>query len=565
MPSISPMHPEGISLPSAAQVQSISADDIGRTAIRLVILCMLVAMAGMSWTRNVNWDEFYFLSHVHANLDGRLDRPLQTVFVHAFGWLADVSGNEVDQIAIARLVMLGFFVASCLALHRIAVTLAGERSADIAVLGFVTSGFAIAHGSSFRADPMAAGLLMCALAFMMTTRMGLLHILVSAVLCALALLVTVKSALYLPVFVGALVWRRTDPGIVLRCLAAALLALAIAAVGFFWHASGITPAEGADTTTNLGDAARISIGGSGLLPRWPEASLWLMFSLGAVLLICAGFLRAPGARLKVVLWCFAVPVLSVVVYRNAFPYFFPFAVPPLMVAVAVGARAVKGGLIRKLALVLMIASGLIQTQRALAERNADQHATIAEVHRLFPEPVTYIDQNGMIASFDRQGFFMSTWGIVTYRAAGKPVFADLIADNRPPLLLTNRAELYAALRPEQGDRRLLGLLAEDARTLRQSYVHHAGVIWLAGQDVTIENGRATAEMPFAGTYRVEADTPVMIGTTEVSRGDVVTLGGGGTEIRGPEGAKVRLIWNTAPGAAQISLPETGLYAGFWRL
>lgn len=126
MPSISPMHPEGISLPSAAQVQSISADDIGRTAIRLVILCMLVAMAGMSWTRNVNWDEFYFLSHVHANLDGRLDLPLQTVFVHAFGWLADVSGNEVDQIAIARLVMLGFFVASCLALHRIAVTLAGN-------------------------------------------------------------------------------------------------------------------------------------------------------------------------------------------------------------------------------------------------------------------------------------------------------------------------------------------------------------------------------------------------------------------------------------------------------
>lgn len=565
MPLISQMHPEGISLPSAAQGQQRIADDMRRNAIRLVILCVLVAMAGMSWTRNVNWDEFYFLSHVHAHLDDRLDRPLQTVFVHAFGWLAEVSGNEVDQIAIARLVMLGFFAASCLALHRIAATLTTERSADIAVLAFVTSGFAIAHGSSFRADPMAAGLLMCALALMMTTRMGLLHILTAAVFCALALLVTVKSALYLPVFIGALVWRWNTRGLVLRCLTAAVLALAIAAALFVWHAAGITPAEGADAKTNLGDAARVTLGGSGLLPRWPELSLWLMFSMGAVLLVLAGFGAASGARLKTVLLLFAMPLLSVLLYRNAFPYFFPFAVPPLMIAVAVGAQAMTDGLIRKLALVLMIASGLIQTQRALVERNADQHATIAEVHRIFPEPVTYIDQNGMISSFDRQGFFMSTWGIATYRAAGKPIFADLIADTRPPLLLANRAELYAALRPAMDDSRFLGLLPEDALILRQSYVHHAGAIWLAGQEVTLANGMATAELPFPGSYRVEADTPVMIGATQASSGEVVTLGGGEIEILGPKGTKVRLIWNTAAAPAQISLPETGLYAGFWRL
>ena len=559
------MHPDGITLSPGSFMPQDHAANIFRNGIRLAILCALVAMAAMSWTRNINWDEFYFLSHIHAHLDGRLDRPLQTVFVHAFSWLSGVSGHEVDQIVVARLVMLSFFTATCLALHRIAAALSNEAAADIAVLAFVTSGFAIAHGSSFRADPMAAGLLVCAVALMMTTRMGPLQIVAVAVLSAVALLVTVKSALYLPVYIAALVWRWGDRGVVLRCLMAGVLALAIAAALFLWHASGITAGEGAGTKDNLTDAARVTLGGSGLLPRWPEVSLWLLFSAGAVLLAAAGLKYAPSNRMRVVLALFAFPLLSVVLYRNAFPYFFPFAVPALMVAVAIGAQAIRGSLLWKLALVLMLASGLIQSQRAISEGNGEQHATIAEVHRIFPEPVPYIDQNGMISSFERVGFFMSTWGIATYRAAGAPVFADLIVHNQPPLLLANRAELHAALRPETNNGQFLGLLAEDAQTLRNSYVHHAGAIWLAGQEVTLTNGTATAQMPFSGRYRIEATGSVTVGGRSVFSGDVLRLDDGPIHVTGAAGSKVRLIWNTEAGPSETPLPETGLYAGFWRL
>ncbi|MEP5730543.1 MAG: hypothetical protein ABJL67_14365 [Sulfitobacter sp.] len=559
------MHPSAPSIAAGSLTTKGQADDILHHAIRLALLAAIVLMAAMAWTRNINWDEFYFLSHVHAQLDGRLDRPLQTVFVHAFGWLSAVSGTEADQIAIARLVMLVFFSGTCLALHRIAATLTNAPCADIALLAFVTSGFAIAHGGSFRADPMAAGLLMGAVAIMMISRMGPFQMIAVALLSAFALLVTVKSALYLPVYIAALIWRWNDRSLVMRCLASGILALAIAAAIYVWHASGITPAEQAGTGDNLVEAASVTLGGSGFLPRWPEVSLWLMFSVGAVLLALAGLYCAPSTRLRILLVLFAAPLLSVVVYRNAFPYFFPFAVPALMVAVAFGAQALRGTLIFKLALVLMLASGVIQSQRALSEGNAAQHATLSEIHRLFPQPVPYIDQNGMLASYERLGFFMSTWGIATYRAAGQPVFADLIAQGQPPLLLANRAELYTAMRPDQANGTFLGLLEEDARVLRETYVHYAGVIWLAGLDVTLTDTSTTTSLKIAGDYRVETDGPLIVNGEHVENGDVVPFGTTPVEIQGTPGTEVRLIWNTPVTTPQKHLPETDLYAGFWRL
>ena len=542
-----------------------SAEGILGAIVRFGVLAGLFAMAAMAWTRNVNWDEFYFLSHVHAYLGGTLDRPLQTFFVHGFGWLSAFSENEVDQITAARLVMMCFFALTCFSIHHIAAHLSDTRAADIAVLAFVTSGFALAHGGSFRADPMAAGLLMGALALMMTTRMGPLAMAGVAVMSACALLVTVKSAMYLPVFLAVFVWRWDDRAVVLRILGAGIAGAALAAGLFFWHAAGITPATGAGAGENLNEAAKVTLGGSGFFPRLPEFQLWAMLSAGGVLLALAGLWAAPSAKLRVVLILFAVPLLSVVIYRNAFPYFFPFAIPPMMIAVALGARALRGHMLWKLGLVLMLASGAMQGLRAFSETNTDQRATIAEVHRLFPQPVPYIDQNGMVSSFERQGFFMSTWGLAVYRAEGRPVMADHIATHQPPLLLANRDELFAAMRPDAGKPGIIGLLDADAETLRASYVHHAGVIWLAGQGATLTDGVARMRMPIPGEYLLRADAPVWIDGRRAAPGEVLQLDTSALHVAGPDGTTVRLIWNTGAGPAPVPLPETGLYAGFWRL
>ena len=58
----------------------------GATAILLLSACaLLLAWKGWAIARlNVNWDEFFFLSHVHALLRGDLVMPYQTAFTQAF-------------------------------------------------------------------------------------------------------------------------------------------------------------------------------------------------------------------------------------------------------------------------------------------------------------------------------------------------------------------------------------------------------------------------------------------------------------------------------------------------
>lgn len=518
----------------------------------------------MAFLRNINWDEFYFLSHVHAWLDGRLDRPMQTFFVHGFSWLAHVPGHEVGQIIAARLVMTALLALTCLAIWRMGKGLADPVAAKIAVLAFLCSGFVMAHGTSFRADPIAACLLMSALSLLLTSRMRAPQVALVALLSALALLVTVKSALYLPAFLGVLIYRRREGDVVLRSLIAGGLALVIAAGLYLWHSAGISAAEGNDTGSNLREAAATTLLSGSILPRSAEILLWVLLSLPAIILAWAGFGHARQTRRAIVLTAFALPLLCLLIYRNAFPYFFPFISAPLMVAVALGASHLRNSPRFPLLLVGMIVSGTGQGLLALSEGNAVQRATLAEVHRLFPEPVTYIDQHGMVSEFPRQGFFMSTWGIESYRKAGEPVFAAIIANARPPLLLANRHELAQAV--TYGASRPGAFLPEDQAVLKNSYVHYAGAIWLAGHDLAGAGKAVPFSMPFGGRYRLESDAPVLIDGVTVEPGAILWLDESRHALEATEGMSLRLIWATGTnGTAPPILPATGLYSGFWRL
>src|SRR5678815_1248858 len=55
---------------------------------------------------NINWDEFYFLSHVYALKRNELTFVLQSAYTHLFTWLTRLPGSEIDQISAGRLVMV---------------------------------------------------------------------------------------------------------------------------------------------------------------------------------------------------------------------------------------------------------------------------------------------------------------------------------------------------------------------------------------------------------------------------------------------------------------------------
>ena len=533
-----------------------------REVIRPVAVVATTIILALAWTRNVNWDEFYFLSLVHANLDGRLDRPLQTAFVHAFGWLAHVPGNEMGQIFAARLVVTALFATTAFSIHRIARELTERDAADIAVIAFLTSGFVLAHGTSFRADPIAAAFLMGALAIMMTGRMSVWQIVVVSLLSAGGLLVTIKAVLYLPAYLAVLVWRWDDRRVILRILLAGIAGLAVAAGLYLWHAAGIVSAPSNETAANAQNALTTTLLDAGLIPRSHEALLWALLSIGAVMLALLG-VTAPGStRARLVRIGLVLPlVLSVLFYRNAFPYFFAFITPPFMVVAAVGAARLGTGRALSVLVVLMLMTGAGQAVRALSDGAALQRATLAEVHRLFPEPVPYIDHNAMVATFPREGFFMSTWGIARYRAAGQPVMADQIERTAPPLLLANRWALHQAMTaPHVQDHPLL-LLPDDQAVLRAAYVHYSGVIWLAGSEVKLGTGPETIVLPIPGRYRLESTAPVMINGQKLTDGMTLQISAP-VVVKGAANHSFRLIWHTSAAPRQNALPPGEVYAGF---
>ena len=194
---------------------------IERSALRITpymlqagIAALVAAITWLVFTHNVNWDEFYFLSLVLDFGQERLDRPLQTFHVHFFQWLRWLPGNEMTQVIVGRLFMVGCLALTCVFIYRIAHPHAGRDAALLAVLGFLSSGFVVGHGASFRADPLAAALLMSAFWLVMTHRMTLLQMLAVAFLVGTAALVTIKAVLYLPAFLGALLWRAEEKPVI---------------------------------------------------------------------------------------------------------------------------------------------------------------------------------------------------------------------------------------------------------------------------------------------------------------------------------------------------------------
>ena len=477
--------------------------------------------------------------------------------VNIKGLHARASAKLVERIAAGRLAMLAAFAASAAALFAVARRVAGREAGWIAVLALLSSGHAIAHGASFRADPLAAGLLSVGVALMVLTPMRGWQMAALSLVSALAVVVTVKAGLYAPVYLAALLCRAGEPRVLTRILIAGAAALLLAAAMFLWHRAGLAVAV--DAGENLRAAARVTMT-EGLLPRRDDLVLWAMLSPGALMLAGWGILAARSWRLRAALLLAAGPLFAVLIYRNAFAYYFPFAAPPLMVAAALGWHRAPARL-RRYCLALMLASLAFQTIRAGSEGQAVQRATLAEVHRLFPDPVPYIAQSSVVAAFPRQGPFLTTWGLAQYRATGEPDYRRIIAEARPPFVLADRAQIAAALDGTAPPG--AGLLPRDAEALRAAYVHHAGPIWLAGASGRIDRSPVQVTLTVPGRYVLRAEVSLRVDGQPLAPGGVIEAGGAPLRVEGPDGADFTFVWQTAAETVPPALPQGDLYAGFW--
>ena len=114
---------ETFSLSGAAKERSVP--DILLAAAFVVFFVLSTALA---FRVNINWDEYFYLSHIHAALNGYALRPLQTIHVHPLRWLAQLPLSEPDQVIAGRLFMQTCEAASVACLYRVARVFAGKSA-----------------------------------------------------------------------------------------------------------------------------------------------------------------------------------------------------------------------------------------------------------------------------------------------------------------------------------------------------------------------------------------------------------------------------------------------------
>jgi hypothetical protein len=281
---------------------------------------------------------------------------------------------------------------------------------------------------------------------------------------------------------------------------------------------------------------------------------WFLVGNGV---ICASRLCwDSGTRSKgMALLSFSLPLLALAIYRDAYPYFFPFILAPVAVLAGFGAAQLSA-VFKPLALTLLSISAIVAYVRALAHDNLHQRAVLAQVHRLFPQPVPYIDHTSMVSSYPKQGIFMSRWGMSDYRRKGEPIMLQIVSVKQPRFLLVTRDLLdVEKLDPAFSQSRRFGLLASDVRTLKDNYQRYWGPIYLPRLKL---HGSGTLTVYIPGRYRLEAAGPVQFGSTVVGPGAVLSLHAGAYRFRTDGLASLR--W-AAP-APPRSRPPDRLFDGF---
>ena len=365
-----------------------------RTILLVILAAAFAVRLVLVFTYEINWDEFYYLALVYDFARGELTNTLQTLHVRFFGWLALVGVNEVNQVILARFLMWVLNVATTYFIFDIARRFTSENAALLGALCYATFSLVVQHGASFRADPIAAFFLMAALWLIMCKK----HYAIAGLCAGLAGMITIKTAFYAPTIGAALCLAVLHAQDKRRAVQGGLMFAAIAGASFaalyFWHRTGITATPGEGSGALLAHSYSKTISSAGLFPRWgvfwraaiTNMVFWAAFGFG----VCALLRKCLRGDWKLrteslLLLGLAAPLASFLIYRNAFPYYYAFILPPAAVLCALGfdkftARKPDGALhpLILISVIVIAATLSANTLKALGKGLSDQRRVLAD-------------------------------------------------------------------------------------------------------------------------------------------------------------------------------------------
>lgn len=539
---------------------------VNSVAWPLIILASLLALQfSLIFIKSFNWDEFLHFSMVYQLREGTLTRPFQTLLARLLAWTPSTSDNLLAQMMAARVFVWSAFLIGLGSLYGLARQFLSREDAVWVTVIYLAAGNVFIHGFAIRADPVAMAALMLALYLLASRRIGWTMALAIGALVGFAGLLTLKAVFYAPCFAGIAWLRLAHEGdkrhLLLRFAAILLVAAASFASLYLFHRMDLASvSQSQESGAFLVNASQWLTDG---LLRQPAYTL--MAIVTAPVFFYALAMAFPlwrssgeGRDKTIALVSLALPLLTILFYRNVFPYFFVFILAPVAVALAPGVaelrkrhgRIVLAGAISAVPLVMFVAE-----PRPVLER---QRALIGYIHRQFPMGATYFDYSGIIANHPRViDHLASGIGLRNYRKRGIPLIARAVETGELAFVIDNRYVIGAAL---AGEAMADGLLPADVAALHGNYVNAWGNLWLAGEEIPAGAKPFAIDVPSAGQYI--ADGVVTVNGADYRRGEIVQLAAGRHLVKGGRSRRTVLWRGVRLPAAPPNVSTGPLFANF---
>lgn len=549
---------------AGAGVPNHASEFISIETSRVFLMGLLVASIALVvlgvFRQEVGGDEYIFLSTIHRAARGEAIGLLQTAYVHLFAWLPSMGYHEISQAVIGRLVSVALWVGSLGLLYRIGRRLLDPMGALASVVLFAAFSYSLRYAADFRIDGLLLLTLLGVAVLLLNPTTA--RVAAAGALSGVAVALTMKAVLWAPAFVGVLavgLWDRQDR--VRQVAAGALAGIATFAGIMLIHARliSIDPANVPVTlgrgSSNAGQYMLLN----GLVPQWEflrhavlaNAGTWILLGIGICLAV-ARLRQTQSRRNSLTLLLLALPILSLTFYTNSFPYAYLVLMPTacLLAGHAFSTFTESSERPKKiLASGCLFIAAMPMVHLAWEYRSDGQEhqkQIVAEVHRLFPKPVPYLDMSGSVASFPRPALNITWYGLDSYRRADVPGWSNYIQRHKPPLLIVN-TKVLQVWDEEQLESLESRLLPQDEETIRATYAHYWDQIYLAGRQWRhLAAGESRAfEIVVPGDHTVIASGPVIVDGQTYQPWTTVRLDEGPHELRTTAAeADLRILWGT---------------------
>jgi len=515
----------------------------------IAILITLILKLRLIFLLNIDIDEFTFLSFVHQHLQGTLSSQFFRFHVHFFSWLPGISGNEVAQIFAARMVMYLLSLGACIFLYLIGRLFFNRSGALFSVLCYLSISNVIVHGASFRFDPMCGFLFLCSVYFLLRTPRSSFGIIIAGFNTALSLMISLKTILYFPtigvIFIFQYFFEKSKRKVHKEIVLFSITLI----IGFvlLHHFHLATLAKGVSSVDKIAK----NLASQGILFKefFPNRFymiailvenlfIWL-FWLGGLIFLVWDLIYHKSKLLSknLLLLSLFIPLLSLAFYKYSFPYFYVFILSPAIIFSGVLIDKVtdnfkKKGYIVSLILIYIgsltiIGNFFFHYKRNAFDQTIAQREMVQLVHKIFPETVPYIDRCFMISSFPMVGLQMTSWDMARYTTANRPIMQQILIKHKPKLIVANIVHLDLSV--PRGSRmdifKNYPLLEEDYNILKDNFIHHWGVLYVAGKHLRFNSTKKyqTFEMLIPGTYTLESEGEVFINGVIYEPGSKINL------------------------------------------